>query len=350
MTEQSQQFRTVLRGYEPAQVDRRLQELAQEAQESRARADQLAERVRGLEAVAGDGTAAPASFEHLGARVAQILGLAEEEAHELVERGQSKVEQQRADVVDEMARQRSEADRYADQRRSEADTEAARVLEDARRNADDRLDGAERDAAARLQEAEAVYEQQRARAAQSAADFETTLARRRSAAEEDFTTQMQEAQQRLGELEAHIEQTRTNAEKMHDETVRENRRIVEEAEQQAASILGEARTLATKIRADSERELAAASQRRDSINAQLGNVRQMLATLTGGAALPFADEITADDDEPVQAAAASEVEDHVEEQVKVAPEAAVEEQAVDLEVDETDETDETDDEGQTREK
>jgi DivIVA domain-containing protein len=350
MTEQSQQFRTVLRGYEPAQVDRRLQELAQAAQEARARADQLAERVRGLEAAPGEGTAAPASYDHLGARVAQILSLAEDEARELVDRGQAAVEQQRADVVDEMARQRSEADRYADQRRSEADTEAARVLEDARRNADDRLDGAERDAAARLQEAEAVYEQQRARAAQAAADFETTLARRRSAAEEDFTTQMQEAQQRLGELEAHIEQTRTNAEKMHDEAVRENRRIVEEAEQQAASILGEARTLATKIRADSERELAAASQRRDSINAQLGNVRQMLATLTGGAALPFADEITADDDEPVQAAAASEVEDHVEEQVKVAPEAAVEEQAVDLEVDETDETDETDDEGQTREK
>jgi hypothetical protein len=39
------------------------------------------------------------------------------------------------------------------------------------------------------------------------------------------------------------------------------------------------------VRADSERELAAASQRRDSINAQLANVRQMLATLTGGAAV-----------------------------------------------------------------
>jgi len=35
--------------------------------------------------------------------------------------------------------------------------------------------------------------------------------------------------------------------------------------------------------ADSERELAAATQRRDSINQQLVNVRQMLATLSGTA-------------------------------------------------------------------
>ena len=38
---------------------------------------------------------------------------------------------------------------------------------------------------------------------------------------------------------------------------------------------------ADRVRAESERELAAAAQRRDSINAQLANVRQMLATLTG---------------------------------------------------------------------
>ena len=40
---------------------------------------------------------------------------------------------------------------------------------------------------------------------------------------------------------------------------------------------------ADRVRADSDRELAAASQRRDSINAQLSNVRQMLQTLSGAA-------------------------------------------------------------------
>ena len=70
---------------------------------------------------------------------------------------------------------------------------------------------------------------------------------------------MQEARQRLAELEAHIEETRTGAEKMNDEAMRENRRLVEDAEKQAASIVGEARAQAARIRADSERELAAAT-------------------------------------------------------------------------------------------
>jgi hypothetical protein len=50
-------------------------------------------------------------------------------------------------------------------------------------------------------------------------------------------------------------------------------------------MIAEAKATAERIRSESERELAAATQRRDSINAQLTNVRQMLATLTG-ASLP----------------------------------------------------------------
>ena len=47
--------------------------------------------------------------------------------------------------------------------------------------------------------------------------------------------------------------------------------------------MSDTKLTASRVRAASERELAAASQRRDSINAQLANVRQMLATLTGSA-------------------------------------------------------------------
>jgi len=100
--------------------------------------------------------------------------------------------------------------------------------------ADERLDAAERDAAARLQEAEAVYEDQRAKAAQAAADFETTLARRREKAEEDFTKQMAEAQGRLDALEREIEKSRADAAAAHEDASRETRRMLEEAEQKAA--------------------------------------------------------------------------------------------------------------------
>jgi cell division septum initiation protein DivIVA len=122
---------------------------------------------------------------------------------------------------------------------------------------------------------------------------------------------MQDHQSRLAEMESHIDLTRTSAEKMNDESVRESRRLVEEAEKQAASIVGEARAQAARVRADSDRELAAATQRRDSINAQLSNVRQMLATLTGGAMVPMvdpfedapADSEHVEDEAPVVAAA-----------------------------------------------
>ncbi|HEX5771903.1 MAG TPA: hypothetical protein VFY11_13155, partial [Nocardioidaceae bacterium] len=64
---------------------------------------------------------------------------------------------------------------------------------------------------------------------------------------------------------------------------------------------------AARVRSESERELSAATQRRDSINAQLSNVRQMLATLTGGSAVgmladPFSEEVS---EVPAQRAAES---------------------------------------------
>ena len=79
------------------------------------------------------------------------------------------------------------------------------------------------------------------------------------------------------------------------------RRRIEDARGEAAQIVSEAKATAERIRADSERELTAASQRRDSINAQLSNVRQMLATLTGTASMPFG--LAADDDTDDEAAA-----------------------------------------------
>ncbi len=47
--------------------------------------------------------------------------------------------------------------------------------------------------------------------------------------------------------------------------------------------MADANAKADRIRSESERELAALTNRRDSINAQLTNVREMLATLTGAA-------------------------------------------------------------------
>lgn len=290
MSEANPQFRVVLRGYDPIQVDRRLEELSIAVQEAARQRDQLAQRVEGLEAERAkrgeEAPAAPANFEHLGERVGQILALAEAEAAELREAGSAEVAARHAEVAEQIGLIKGEADRYAVGVRSDADTEAARIIEDARRLADERIDGAERDAAARLQEAEAIYEEQRARSAKIAADFETTLAARRMAAEAEFAKAMGEANAQLEEASRLVDQARADAEALQDDASREARRMLDDAELQANTIVNEAKALAARVRADSDRELAAATQRRDSINAQLSNVRQMLATLTGTAPMP----------------------------------------------------------------
>ena len=283
MTDQNT-FKTVMRGYDPAEVDRRLEELSAAATELTHQRDGLAARVEELHH-ATSAPAQPASYEHLGSRVGQILGLAESEALELRTEAQEEVDALRSNAHQDATRVRDEADRYAARVHSEADAEAARIVEDARKAADDHRDSAERDASVRLQEAEAVYEEQRARAAKAAADFETTLAGRRSAAEDEFTQKMSEAQGRLDEMSDLAERTRLDAEGTRTQAAKEAGRLTEDAHEAAAQIISEAKATAERIRSDSDRELAAATQRRDSINSQLANVRQMLATLTGTA--PF---------------------------------------------------------------
>jgi cell division septum initiation protein DivIVA len=281
---ESTEFRTVLRGYDPTEVDHRIAELTAALTALTQQRDGLASRVEQLHADSAS-PGQPPSYEHLGARIGQILSLAETEAAELRSKVQDEIDSHRGSAEQYAASAREEADRYTANSRSKAEAEAARIIEDARKAADEHREGGERAASVRLQEAEAVYEEQRARAAKAAADFETTLAGRRQAAEEEFTQKMAAAQARLDEANEFAERTRVEAETARTQAAKEAARLAEEAREKAEQIIGEAKASAERIRADTDRELAAATQRRDSINDQLGNVRQMLATLTGTA--PF---------------------------------------------------------------
>ncbi|MGY2875823.1 DNA repair exonuclease SbcCD ATPase subunit [Marmoricola sp. URHA0025 HA25] len=319
----SSTFELVRRGYEPAQVNRRLEELTAAVAQANAQRDALAARLEAAQEAAerdrpepAPAVVEPATFENLGARVGQILTLANDEADELRRTAYAEVSEARQQLEEETKRVREDADRYAADTRSTAETEATRIVEDARRAADERLDNAERDAAARIQEAEAIYEEQRAKAVQSAADFETTLAERRKVAEEEFQRQMEQVERRLDEATQTLETARTEAQQTEAAAKVEAGNLVRAAEEQATSIVDDARTRATRMRAESDRELSAATQRRDAINAQLANVRQMLATLTGSVTAPdpfAADERAAtqtgdqDGGEPVADDAAPEV-------------------------------------------
>ncbi len=285
MSQPEHQFRVVLRGYDPSDVDRVMAELESRVAVAEAGSQQLTTRLKAAETrpVEAAAPVEPASFAHLGERVAQILGLADEEATSLRDQARSESEAERKAAEQAANDVRVAADQYAELRRRDAETEGSRILSDARRAADEERDSAERDASARRQEAEAIHEQQRANAAQAAADFETTLAERRDRSAAEFQEQQAATQAQLDAMAARLDEVKAQAQRDQEAAEVEARRIVGDAEDRAATLVREARATAERMRTDSERELAAATQRRDSINAQLVNVRQMLATLSGSA-------------------------------------------------------------------
>ena len=144
-------------------------------------------------------------------------------------------------------------------------------------------------------------------------DFETTLAERRQKATSEFQAQQAAIQAELDAMNARNRDAEAAMERTRAEAEERIARMLSEAEERSTSMVNEARATADRVRAESERELAAAAQRRDSINAQLSNVRQMLATLSGtvpGVALPVVDEPASSEeaapvaeDEPEEAAA-----------------------------------------------
>ena len=318
---QSPEFHTVFRGYDPIQVDQHLQGLSQTVQAAhdenarlsveltkatQAQAAALEELDRHRAAIESlkseQRKVSSPTFADLGERIGSMLGLADEEARSMRE-GAAADAAQKAEAAEKRAKEvRDAADLYAAEVRSKADVDASGVLEKARLEADSILDDAGREAAARREEAEAYFENQRARAAAAAADFEATLSARRDKAAADFTAQMAVHDAALSDAQEKAARLAKEADDHHASRTAEAERVLEDARAQAASVIDAAREQAERIRRDSERELAAATARRDSITAQLSNVRNMLATLGGGSAV-LTEEILDGPAEPAQPAA-----------------------------------------------
>jgi cell division septum initiation protein DivIVA len=345
MTQQTPAFRTVMRGYEPGEVDRAISELRKALDQTRAESGdstvavtklrsqvaQLEEqanayrlRLATLEQEQKDVGAKP-TYADLGARIGKMLKLAEDEAAELVAKAKAEAEKLVSEATAAADATRTAADRYGADVTSKADAESTRALEAAKRQSDEILDYADREATARREEAEAVYEHQRARAAAAAADFEKTLAVRRDKAAEEFAVQMQVNEQAI--IRAQERQAALDAEA--DRTLAEARQQAElhlkGAREEAGSHVDSARLTAEKIRRESERELQAATSRRDAITAQLTNVRQMLATLGGVAIVnPLAEPEAVTAPAQQQAAESPEVEESAADEAEATDEIEIE--------------------------
>ena len=298
------EFPTVFRGYDPAQVDHHLEAVQQAAESARQEAatgsveltklrqshDALlrqleTERARAADLEQQARKVSSPTFADLGERIGAMLGLADEEATAIRQSATSQVDEHRRLAEEAAAHVRSEADRYAEDVRSRADVTATETVSRAKQEADSIIDDAAREAAARREEAEAYFEKQRATAAAQAADFERTLGDRRERSSAEFTAQMASQDQALAAVQERADLLAREAEEERAARAEESARLLESARSEATALVGSAKEQAERIRRDSERELAAATARRDSITAQLSNVRNMLGTLGGGAAL-----------------------------------------------------------------
>lgn len=291
-------FRTVLRGYDPTEVDRAIGDLCKARDQARAEAadsatslgkaqaavTQLEEQLAGyrtrlakLESAAK--VEQQPSFSDIGARIGRMLALAEDEANEVRNRAKTEADRLLEEATAEAEQLRSSAERHSRDEMSKADTEAARILEAAKRQADEIVDYADREALARREEAEAVYEAHRARAASAAAEFEQNLAERRDKAEEEFAAQSATHEDAIAQLLERHGNLEVEAEVMLSGAKDQAAAIVKAAREEAVQHVAAARGTALKVRRETERELQAAITRRDAIHAQLANVRQVLATL-----------------------------------------------------------------------
>ncbi|MFV0429410.1 MAG: hypothetical protein ACK5KO_08295 [Arachnia sp.] len=294
-------FRTVLRGYEPADVDSQFRSLQQSLERSQAEVEQLGSQLadaRGQndeatqqltqanrrleEAAAAKNTVKRITFADLGERIGSILTLAEEEADD-IRRNATKEANLRLEQSTAKANQLvAEADRYAVETRSRANADAQATLAAGKQRSDELVEAAQREAETRREEGEALYEAQQARSSQAATEFERTLGDRRDRAEAEFNEQMEARRRELDAAQQQADDAQNEARRIQTDARSQADEALNRARAEAESITTEARDQAERVRRDSERELAAVGARRDAITAQLANVRQMLGTLGGG--------------------------------------------------------------------
>ncbi|HEY9391229.1 MAG TPA: hypothetical protein VIR27_15865 [Mycobacteriales bacterium] len=292
-------FDVTMRGYDREQVEAHIARLDAELAASWQEREKMAQRIKALERrleelhlesqAMQQSVEEPPTLAGLGARMEKILRLAEEEANSHREEARAEAQQHRAGVEQESAKLRESAEKFAKETRASAEAEAKKIVDQARSQAEQARLEADRDAASTREEAQAHFEAVRARAAQAAADFETNLARRREQAERDHKSRTEAAEQQLAEMIKRTEQLRLEAEKTRADADRRARQMIDSAQSEAEELVGEAKAKAERIRLEGERDLAALLQRREAINAQLKNVRAMLATLSGSPAIDLGD-------------------------------------------------------------
>lgn len=273
-------------GYRPDQVDRFLEELSEDrdaAWERAARLTILANEMDAECAALREQVASlpPANFETLGPGAEELLRLVEEEAAAVRERAE--VEAQYARDAAETARRtlQDEARAAASARLAAAEDQAERMLDEACSRAAEVLGHARAEAEAQRGEADRTLDAMRQDVDRSTAEAAKERQGRLDALRHELAEREAGVDNRLADLLADAERRLDAAHKERAAAEEALRTQEQEADQQAASMLAQARLHEEHVRRDSERTLRAHEEHRDEIRAHLAHIRTTLATLTG---------------------------------------------------------------------
>jgi cell division septum initiation protein DivIVA len=280
MGEEYPQFRTVLRGYDPSQVEEVLDDLyasledaVKYAEESAADADKwrrahgdatasldgAKQRIAELEK--NPGGSGPATYESLGTRIAQILETANAEAADIRQRAAVEAQSRNDESQAAAVATRAETDHYATQIRERAESEAARIVEDAQAKAREILS-----------EAEALLEQHRKAATEAQEDLNRSLGERRT-----------EAEERLAEIQARVDAMEQELRGARERAEADAAAIRQSARDEAGRLLADAQAQSGRVQQEAARRHEEAFAHRARVRAQLAEVRRQLSAVSGAA-------------------------------------------------------------------
>jgi cell division septum initiation protein DivIVA len=274
------------RGYRPSQVDRAMDGLIGELEESRgriaglaAREEELAAEAERLRSLAE--SLPPQTYESLGERARRLLSLAAQEAEALREGAEQEAAVTAGQAEAHAQAVREAAEEEAELLRAEAEAAASRRVEAARSEAE-AVRAAARDAA----------QQTRAGAEEALREAESECAAELAGQEREQAAELEDAERQLAErrrtVEAYVSELADRGEQLLEgaragraEAEEDARRWQEEARARGDKLLAAARVREEAVERETERVLWEHAERAAEMRGHMARVRSTLASITG---------------------------------------------------------------------
>ena len=279
-------FRQVMRGYDPAEVDMKVQDLVVGLNQAQNEIERLREQLgvhqgRIVELETASAQVADPSLVDLGERSQRIFQMLDDEVRQIRANSVAEAERLTRLTAQEAAATRQEAEDYALSTRTQGEQDATRRLMEAQAKANEILAAADKAAQVKADEAQAAYDQHRSRIAALANDFEQSMSERREKSELEFAIRMKEQEMALASAEQRQIEIENEAEYYRQAKQTEADSILNDARASARNIVQQAEMSAEQTRREANRDLKAAMARKDAITAQMASLRQILSSSLG---------------------------------------------------------------------